>query len=164
MVWIIRPVSAVTATHISIGLVEGGPIATTAAIRAFYDTDLAHATWIFQICDSATAGCQSAGDDTNADTVASTKVPTNGTWQAVRIRKVTAGVGGNPTYYFSVGDTGAYETEKTFCSSGCDEDLGNLPSTQDPAVWAGVIARAAATSKDLQLDFFWMTITGQVRF
>jgi hypothetical protein len=160
--WIIRPSSAVTDSYFSVGI-GGAGLAQTSAIRFVYDTDLSHATWIAQICDSATTGCQEAGDATNSDTVASTKAPVNGTWQRLRIRHLTSGVGGNPTYYFSVGDSGAMETELTFCSSGCDEDLGNLPTTDLYTEIIGV-ARAAGASKLLDLDYFSITLPSLTRY
>jgi hypothetical protein len=162
--FIIQPEDAVTDTCISVGLNAGAAPATTSAIRAIFDSDHSHATWIFQLCDSSTTGCQSAGDDTNADTVASTKVPAAGTWQRIRIRRVTAGVGGLPTIYMSVGDAGAMETEKTFCSSGCDSTAGNMP-TAALGFKLAITARAATTNKDLFVDFFGVGITStQVRY
>ena len=157
MSMILNPEDAVTSTAIHFGLADAFT-SVTQGIRIIYDTDLSHATWIFQVCDSSTSGCQSAGDDTNADTVASTKAPVAGTWQRLRIRFDPTGLGGNPTYYFSVGDGGAMETEKTFCSSGCDEDLGNLPTGQ-MFIIINVFARAASTVKDLDLDYFEFAIT-----
>jgi hypothetical protein len=155
---ILAPEDAVTSTAISVGLMDAFPSTVAAGIRITYDTDLSHATWIFQICDSSSSGCQSAGDDTNSDTVASTKAPAAGTWQRLRIRFDPTGVGGNPTYYFSVGDTGAMETEKTFCSSGCDSTMANLP-TADMFVIVSIITRAASTIKDLDLDYYDFAIT-----
>lgn len=163
MNWLLKPESAVTDTYFSVGLNAGAPGAATAGIRAIYDTDHAHATWIFQICDNSTSGCQSAGDDTNADTVASTKAPVAGTWQRIRIRGDQTGVGGVPTIYFSVGDGGAMETEKTFCSSGCDSTMANMP-TSVLGIRVGSLARAAATSKTWQLDYMYMGISGMVRY
>jgi hypothetical protein len=164
--WIIKPVTAVTSVHLAVGLSVGGTIAATGAIRAFFDTDLSHATWIFQVCDSSTTGCQSAGDDTNSDTVASTKAPVGDLWQAVTIRHcMTCGPAGVEMIGMKVGSAGAYETEITFCSSSCDSTMGNKPTADGLLPSVGVVARASATNRDLDVDLFYMTISSAlVRF
>jgi hypothetical protein len=162
-VWIFRLPAAITSTYLRLGLYTTNNVTQTGGIGYIYDTDAGHTNGIFQVCDSSTTGCQSAGDDTNADTVASTSTLTANTWHAFKIRYDATGVGGNPTYYMSIGISAAYETEKTFCSSGCDEDLGNLP-TGALFVGAMVAARAAATTKDLEMDYFQYDYVGLVRF
>ncbi len=78
---------------------------------------------------------------------------TAGTWYALRLRVTTAG-----TYRFSVStDGGAWSAEKTICASGCDGNgtLGTL--TQAPWVQC---ATTSSTSVDLDVDAFFMSISG----
>jgi hypothetical protein len=138
----------VTSVAYWFGLLDTGTIDTaTSGIYAMFDTDRSHSVWTFAICDSGTSGCQSAGDDTNQDSVNSTIAPSNTNPNYIKIRRATVGVGGNPTYYFSVDG----ETEKTFCSSGCDEDLGNLP-TGNLIPRIGFLTRVA-DRRDVDIDW-----------
>jgi hypothetical protein len=78
------------------------------------------------------------------------------------MRRVASGVGGNPTIYFSVSESGVMETEKTFCSSGCDEDLGNLPTAELRPTYG--VATRTTSDKEVFLDLFTGTITGLSRY
>ena len=162
---VLRPEDAVTGTFLTVGFYAGTiGSAVSSAIRATYDTDLSHATWIFQVCDSATTGCESAGDDTNSDTVASTKVPIANTFQRVRIRRcATCGPAGVAMIGMSVGDAGAMETEKTFCAASCDSTMANLP-TADLIYPAVAIINRTGASRDLDVDFVRLEISGLSRY
>ena len=100
--------------------------AQTSCIWIRHDSDLSDTTFVFAVGNaSGSAGCNSAGDNTSVKTVASTITPSAGTPYYFKIRRLASGVGGNPTIYMSVNA----ETEKTFCSSGCDDTLGFIPSS-----------------------------------
>jgi hypothetical protein len=119
--------TAITNTAFYFGLTASGaidPATDTGLIGIRHDSDKSDTTYTFQICNSSTNGCASNGDDTNQKVVASTITPVAGTNNRLRIRRAASGVGGNPTIYFRVND----ETEKTFCSSGCDDTLGTVPA------------------------------------
>jgi hypothetical protein len=154
--------TAITNIGFYIGLENGYnalPEAASAAIRIRYDTDHSDSTFIFQVCDSATNGCEQAADNTNNDVVASTVSPLQGNWYYFTIRHVTSGVGGNPTTYFSVNE----ETEKTFCSAGCDDDLGNAPTG---AMFPSVSYLTRTTTGILKghIDMVHVEITGLTRY
>ena len=136
-------------------------LSPTYCINIRYDTDLSDATFIFQVGDAfGAAGCQSAADNTDTAVVASTVTPSAGTFYRFRIRRDTTGVGGNDTIYMRVND----ETEKTFCSSGCDDVLADAPSGQ--ALNFGVVYVTRTTSGVLSgdLDYLYMRIPGLVRY
>lgn len=150
--------TAVTSEYVSFGFWAGDDLTKSARVGFIYDTDASHTNFIYQICDSATAGCQSAGDDTNSDTVDSGVAVAANTWYTFTLQYRASGVGGNPTYTMNI--TGG--SAKTFCSSGCDEDLGNLPTgTLKFGVTFG--GRAASTSRLLRMDRIGLHITGLSR-
>jgi hypothetical protein len=138
----------VTSSAMWLGLSAGlDPTTSSGGIWARRDTDRSDTTWVFAVCDSATTGCQSDGDDTNQDVAASTITPSNRVPTRVRIRHNPTGVGGNPTIYFRVND----ETEVDFCSSGCAEDLGNLSTADLQIVMAFATRETAAHGMDVDM-------------
>lgn len=153
--------TAITNTAIWIGLTSaaGDPSAASAGIWARRDTDLTDTAFVFAICNSATAGCGSAGDDTAQKTVASTITPSAGTFYRVRMRRVASGVGGNPTVYMRVNN----ETEKTFCSSGCDDTLATIP-TGNLYPTVVYLTRTTTGVMSADVDYMYVTQTGLTRY
>jgi len=128
-------------------------------IRVRYDTDESDTTFIFQIGNNLGNGCLESGDASGSTVVASSITPSVDTWYRFRIRHRNSGVGGNETYYFRVND----ETEKTFCSSGCDDTLGTEPAGE-LAMMFGCWARAASTSRICAADYAYINMTGLTRY
>jgi hypothetical protein len=96
-------------------------------VRIRYDTDSSDAVYKFQICDDVgAAGCAAAGDDTNSTVVDSTVTPT-AAWTRFRILFDLTGPGSTRKVSMRVNS----EAYKTFCSSGCDDDLADLDTTAD---------------------------------
>jgi hypothetical protein len=132
------------------------PATASAAIQIVRDTDDTHDAFVFQVCDSASSGCNSAGDDTNSSTVLSTITPTSGNWYRFRIRYAETGVGGAPTIYMRVNA----ETEKTFCAAGCDDVL-----TQMPATFTGMAPQLSYLTRNTtgvissDVDYFYIRAT-----
>lgn len=151
--------SAVTSTALFVGFGNSILDSTSQGVFIRYDTDHSDSTFIFMLCDaSGTAGCQSAGDDTNADTHASTISPSADTAYRFRIRHAASGVGGNPTVYFRVND----ETEITFCSAACDSTRANFASA-NVAPRIGYYTRTTAIREGFA-DYFWLQIEGMTRY
>lgn len=154
--------TAITNIGFYFGLMSGtnsDPATQTGGVWIRYNSDNADATFIFAICNSATAGCGSAGDDTAQKTVASTVTPSAGTAYRFRIRRATSGVGGNPTIYMRVNN----ETEKTFCSSGCDDTLGTLGLNN----WFPGVAYLTRTTTGVlsgDVDYLYVNIPGLARY
>lgn len=121
--------TAITTSAIWVGWtpsVTGTPDSQGNGIWIRRDTDLSDTSFIFQVCDGAGGtGCGASGDNTNSTVVASTITPSAGTAYRFRIRFDPTGVSSNPTLYFRVNN----ETEKTFCSSGCDDVISNMPGS-----------------------------------
>lgn len=153
--------SAVTASAIYVGATQtSNPDTSTGAIWARIDSDKSDTNFTFQVCNAASAaGCQAAGDDTNSKVVAGTIAGTGATYFRLRARRVTSGVGGNPTIYFRANN----ETEKTFCSSGCDDTLGTIPSGNMlfGVTWMTRDTNGARTG---QLDYIELVRTGMTRY
>lgn len=121
--------TAITTSAIWVGWtpsVTGTPDSQGNGIWIRRDTDLSDTAFIFQVCDGAGGtGCGASGDNTNSTVVTSTITPSAGTAYRFRIRYDPTGVSSNPTLYFRVNN----ETEKTFCSSGCDDVISNMPGS-----------------------------------
>jgi hypothetical protein len=137
------------------------PDDAAAGIWIRFDTDRSDTTAMFQICDaSGAAGCDDSTDDTNssveASTVAAATLLNN---FRLRIHFDPTGVGSNPTYYFRVND----ETEVTFCSSGCDDDLNTLP-TGDMKLAFSFLSRDTGDNGSMHLDFMSLKRTGLSRY
>lgn len=119
--------TAITTSAIWVGWtpsVTGTPDSQGNGIWIRRDTDFSDTAFVFQVCDGAGAtGCGASGDNTNSTVVTSTITPSAGTAYRFRIRYDPTGVSSNPTLYFRVNN----ETEKTFCSSGCDDVISNMP-------------------------------------
>ena len=135
-----------------------GPGNPSAGIYITRDTDLSHTTWVFAVCDSATTGCGSAGDATNQDSEVSTITPVAATGYHFKIEMRQVGEGGNPTLYFSVNG----ETDVTFCSSGCNSTMANLP-TGNMYPFFGMYTRTTS-AREWYLDMFHLKITGLSRY
>lgn len=154
--------TAITNTALYVGLASTvtDPLTGSAGLYIRRDSDTSDTTFVFAMCDqSGVNGCGAAGDDTNQDVVASTITPSAGSGYRFRIRRATSGVGGNPTYYFRVND----ETEKTFCSSGCDEDVANLPSGSLAFV-VTYLSRTTTSALSADLDYIYLYIPGLARY
>jgi hypothetical protein len=151
-------VTDITDKLMAVGLQLGSVDSTSDAIRVKFDTDDGDSTWIFQICNTAAAdGCDAAGDATNSKTVASTKAPSAGAWNEFRMRRVESGVGGNPTIYMQMCSAGTCETEKTFCTAGCDDTLTTLPSATLVPILE--ITARNTISKYFSVDFVSFRVT-----
>jgi hypothetical protein len=151
----IQSLSAVTSVGMWIGLSTNAtsPLTTTGAIHAAFNTDLVHATWQCSMCDSSTTGCQSAGDDVNQKTTASTQTPNASNYDMISIWHRNNGVGGISTYYCSVNG----ETPRTWCASGCDETASELPAaTLFPII---AMQDQVTGTRNFNIDWarFWMT-------
>jgi hypothetical protein len=140
----------------------GGTGTNNAGMWIRYDTDLSDTTYIFQMCNTS-GGCTTAGDSANSRVVASTEAPVSGTWNRFRIRYAAVGVGGNPTYYFSVGSAGAMETEKTFCSTGCDDNL-TAASTAFQGIGISYVTRTTTGVLSADVDLVGFSMTGLSRY
>jgi len=149
----------VTTQAFWVGLSTSGSGVQTAAggIWARRDTDLSDTNIVFAVCDSATAGCQSAGDDTNQNSVASTITPTGDNPFRIVISHDLTGPGSTSKISMSAGIDGSMETAKTFCSSGCDETLTNLTSSALLPI-IGWVCRDACAGNIL-LDYNSLSIT-----
>lgn len=123
-----------------------------------YDTDV-DSTFVFVIADTA-GGCAAASDGANTSIESSTITPAANTRYRLRIRADANGVGGNPTIYFSVND----ETEKTFCSAGCDDDLATWFTGTHGSPIIKFLARAASQDLDLHTDYMYLKMTGLDRY
>lgn len=120
--------TAITNTSLNFGLTDGAanPASAINCIWIRHDSDLSDTTFVFAVGNaSGAAGCNSAGDNTDVRTIASTITPSAGTAYRFRIRRAISGIGGNPTIYMNVNN----ETPLTFCSSGCNDTLANVPSS-----------------------------------
>jgi hypothetical protein len=151
--------TVITSSGMWIGLQNDGAggagPGTVGAIVVRYDTDLSDSTWMFVVCNaSGASGCNSGTDSTNIKVVASTITPVAGTWNRIRMRHDTTGVGGNPTIYFRVNN----ETEKTFCSSGCDDTLAFLPTGVNLLVTSELMGRDT-TAESMDLDYIYIDMT-----
>lgn len=148
--------TAITNTAVFFGLANNvtDPAADSACVWIRHDSDLSDTTFVFVVGNaSGAAGCNSAGDNTNVKTVASTITPSAGTFYHFKIRRLTSGVGGNPTLYFSVND----ETEKTFCTSGCDDTLAFL-SSGNYAAFISYLTRTTTGVMSGDLDYLRLQI------
>lgn len=152
----------ITADALWVGITETHSSITspTGAIWIRRDTDLSDTAFIFAVCKSATAGCLSAGDDTNQKTVASSITPTDGNSYRFRISfSPTAGPGSTPLVSMRVND----ETAKTFCSSGCDDLASTLPT--GPLVLAVVyVTRTTTGVRSYALDYVALSGTSLTRY
>lgn len=153
--------TAITNTAWFIGLSAGIAAYETGAVSGIgvrHDSDLGDTAHVFLVCNaSGAAGCGAAGDDTNQKVVASTITPSAGTGYKYKIRRAANGVGGNPTIYMSAAAYGdAFETEKTFCASGCDDTLGTIPSTTLILV-VNYISQTTTANLAGDLDFLYVT-------
>jgi hypothetical protein len=125
-----------------------------------WDSDLSDAHYQFVICNaSGSAGCNSAASNTNAQVVASTINAVAGTANRLRIRHATSGVGGLDTIYFRVND----ETEKTFCSSGCDGTQATYTATSS-FVGFEYVTRNTTGVVSGDIDYMQLNISGLVRY
>jgi hypothetical protein len=124
------------------------------------DTDRGDTAFVFQICDaSGAAGCSAAGDDTNSKTVTSTITPTATNFYRFRIRKdKDGGPSSSDLFGFRVND----ETEKTFCSSGCDDTILGTTGTWFPVI--EYITRTTTEVKSADIDYIYLTMTGLTRY
>jgi len=145
----------------SFGVSENDINGAAAAFWIRYDTDRGDTTYMFQVCDAAgAAGCGAAGDDVDSAVVASSVTPLANTPTRFRIRRAPSGVGGLVTIYMRVND----ETEKTFCSSGCDDVLADAPTTTRMPFFIGTLTAIAGTAKSMDLDYMYLKITGMSRY
>lgn len=154
--------TAITNTALYVGLSNSMttlPSGTSAGIWIRHDTDDTDATFIFATCDSATTGCDEAGDNTNQRVAASTVTPSAGTAYRFRIRRAQSGVGGNPTIYFRVNN----ESEVTFCSSGCTETYAEVPSANLNFIVA-YVTRTTTGVLSSDLDYMYLRIPGLARY
>jgi hypothetical protein len=114
--------TAITDAAMYVGLTSNAlPDTTSRGVFARFDSAFSDSKWVFVLCDSATTGCQEAGDATNADTELSSVTPAAGTIARIRIWRTSA----DSTIHFKVDS----ETEVTFCASGCTSTAANLPTT-----------------------------------
>jgi hypothetical protein len=152
--------NSVTSVALWIGFTTGTPDAVSGGAWIRFDTDKSDTKYVFQICNnSAASGCPAAGDDTSSKTTLST-VTASAAWTRGRIRFDATGTGGNPTWYFRIND----ETELDFCSSGCSDTLGTLPTgaTGRPTVtW---MTRTTTGVQTLQLDYWAFQASGMTRY
>lgn len=156
--------ASLTDRALYVGLFGTGGPTYAALVAARFDTDRSDTTWGFVICDSTTSGCQSNGDDTNQNYVASSITPSAATAYRVRIDKcVSCGPAGVEQISMRINN----ETAKTFCSSGCNDTLGNRPGATTGLVpGVAFFTRAANTTAITmgQLDYGRVTITGLSRY
>lgn len=127
------------------------------------DTDLSDSSFMFQVCDGAGGtGCASADDNTNTDVIASTITPSAGTYYRLRMRFDPTGVGGNPTLYMRVND----ETELTFCSSGCDDTIDDMPGSGVGLgyFFVGYAARAGSAVRSGDVDYLYIKVENIARY
>ena len=150
----LQSVTAVTTVGMWVGLMSGAsPLSTAGAVHAVYNTAVGHATWQCSMCDSATTGCQSAGDDTNQKTTVSTQTPSAASYDRIAIWHRNNGVGGISTFYCAVNG----ETPRTWCASDCDETASELPAAvMFPYV---AVQDQVSGARNFNLDWarFWVT-------
>jgi hypothetical protein len=152
--------TAITNVALSIGFsYEASDMGGSSAyrmVRIRYDTDLTDAVYKFQICDDIGAvGCAAAGDDTNSTVVDSTVTPT-AAWTRFRILFDLTGPGSTRKVSMRVNS----EAYKTFCSSGCDDDLADLDTTADrgaPSILYLTRTTTGVLSGDIDLAAYQQT-------
>lgn len=154
--------TAITSTGFWFGLSDNvGTIPGTNGIFIRRDTDLSETAFAFVVCNTnGASGCASAADSTNIKVSASTITPSAGTWYRFRIRQLQSGVGGNRTIYFRVNG----ETEVTFCSSGCTDTLGTVPSGVNMTLVVQYLTRTTTGVMSGDVDYLYFTITGLTRY
>lgn len=151
--------SALTSSAFWIGLGTISDESQYSGARIRYDTDDSDSTFMFQLCNNLGNNCTAAGDESGSTVIASTITPSTNTWYRFRIRHRMSGVGSLETYYFRVNN----ETEKTFCSSGCDDVISNAP-TYDVALAVAGVSRASSTSREVAVDYVYFKMTGLSRY
>jgi hypothetical protein len=155
--------TAITNTAVWFGMMNStsvDPATTSRGAWIRHDSDLADGAFVFQLCNaSGAAGCNSAGDGANSKTATSTVTPSAGTFNRYRIRRATSGVGGLDTIYMSVDG----ETEKTFCSSGCDNTLGTDPTGSTLAVFICYLTRTTTGVMSADIDYLYVLVNGLSR-
>ncbi|MEZ5404534.1 MAG: hypothetical protein R2729_32950 [Bryobacteraceae bacterium] len=140
------------------GLSNGvSTVSGTLGIFLRYDTTLGDTTFRYQICGSIT-GCALAASGTDSQVADSGLTPVAGNWYRVRIRRVAAGVGGNPTIYFTINES----SQRTFCASGCDATLAAMPSVGSLTAQVGYVSETAA-AKSIDIDWIGYRIRGLSR-
>jgi hypothetical protein len=136
-----------------------GMLTTPGFVGIRRDTDLGDTNPVFVICDSATTGCQSAGDDTNQESAVSTiTVADDGVYYFKIIIDQDDGPGSTRKVYMQINN----ETPVTFCSSGCTDTVAQFPTAILSPVF--VHAARATTSKAHSLDFIHVRAEGLVRY
>jgi hypothetical protein len=157
--------AAMTITDIGtwFGLSSGASSLLTATncIWIRRDTDLTDTAFVFQVGNATgAAGCQAAGDGANSKTVLSTITPADNTAYRFRIRHtMTGGPGGVEMIGMRVNN----ETEKTFCSSGCDDTLGTVPAVPLVPV-VGAVTRNTNGIHTSEVDYMHLHIDGLTRY
>jgi hypothetical protein len=152
--------TAITNAAIYVGLSSSAQalLPHTYGIYLRRDSDRSDTTFIAQICST---GCSEAGDNgTISRVVASTITPSAGSYYRFRVRRATSGVGGNPTIYMRVND----ETELTFCSSGCDENLSSIPSGATMVPVIAYFTRTTTGVLSADADYLALSVSGMTRY
>lgn len=154
--------TAITDTGFWIGLSSNiGTIPGTNGIFIRRDTDLSETAFAFVVCNSSgAAGCASAADAANAKVEASTITPSAGTWYRFRIAQDHTGPGSSRKISMRVNG----ETALTFCSSGCSDTLGTVPSGTSMTLVVQYLTRTTTGVLSGDIDYVYATITGLTRF
>ncbi|MEZ5356546.1 MAG: hypothetical protein R2762_28255 [Bryobacteraceae bacterium] len=140
------------------GLGNGASTATgSLGIFVRYDTALGDTTLRYQICGSV-GGCGLAASGADSQVADSGVTPVAGAWYRIRIRRVSNGVGGNPTVYFTINES----NQRTFCASGCDATLTAMPTVGNLILQVGYFTDTAA-AKSCDIDWFAYRIRGLSR-
>ncbi len=153
--------TAITNTDTEIGLTSASAFPISGATNGIYirhDSDASDATFKFIVCNAAgAAGCTGTADGANIKIENSTITPVAGTWYRFRIRHLVAGgPGATRLVGFRVND----ETEVTFCSSGCTDTLGTVPSGTALRPDVQYLTRTTTGTMSGDLDYFAITMSG----
>lgn len=156
--------TAITSTGFYFGL--GGVAATSDAdgaanfIGFVRNTDDSHAAFVARVCDSASNGCGSAGDDTNQESAVSTITPSAGTWYRFRISQDFTGPGSSRKISMRVND----ETAITFCSSTCTDTISQAPGAVALRPIFQYLTRTTTGVLAANIDYWAITLTVAARY
>ena len=153
--------TAITNTALWVGLSNGAadPAAQSAGIWIRHDSDRSDTTFTMVTCDSASSGCGSDGDDTNQKVAASSITPSAGNWYRFRISQDFTGPTSSRKISMRVND----ETAVTFCSSGCSDDLTQVPTgVLRPQVT--YLTRTTTGVLSADVDYMSVTVSGLSRY
>lgn len=145
-------------SHFAFGLTETAGssfFSKTGFVGFVRNTDNSDTTFVGVTCDSDTTGCGEADDQTNQKAIDSTITPADNGCYRFRIRNsTTEGPGSTRLIGMRVND----ETELTWCSSTCGEDLTQVPAG-DMAIAFGYLTLTTTEVKSVAIDAVRLTAT-----